>query len=102
MPGNGYVNFIKDLMKPESYAWTALDDHAASLLRPGFAERTLRAARAIAPTFASQCILSAATASVCLAVVLFVHSHVTENEMQRNLAGWEQLALETEQLGQIP
>jgi len=102
VPENGYVNFIKDLMKPESYAWTALDDHAASLLRPGFAERTLRAARAIAPTFASQCILSAATASVCLVVVFFVHSQVTANETQRNLAGWEQLALETEHLGQIP
>jgi len=89
-------------MKPESHAWKALDDHAASLLRPGFAERTLRAARVVAPTFFSQCILSAATASVCLAVVFFVHSEVTANEMERNLAGWEQLALETEHIGQIP
>jgi hypothetical protein len=89
-------------MKPESHAWSALDDYAASLLRPGFAERTLRAARAVAPTFFSQCILSAATASVCLLIVFLVHSHVTANEIERNLAGWEQLALETEHLGQIP
>jgi hypothetical protein len=89
-------------MKPESNAWSALNDHAASLLRPGFAERTLRAARAVAPTFFSQCILSAATASVCLLIVFAVHSRVTANETARNLAGWEQLAVETEQLGQIP
>jgi len=88
-------------MKPESYAWQALNDHATSLLRPGFAERTLRAARAVAPTFFSQCILSVATASVCFLVVSFVNTRVTENETARNLAGWEQLAVETETLGQI-
>ena len=89
-------------MKPESHAWMALDHHAASLLRPGFAERTLRAARAVAPTFVSQCLLSAATASVCLLIVFLVHTRVTSNETARNLAGWEQLALETERLVQIP
>lgn len=88
-------------MKPESYAWVALHDHAATLLRPGFAERTLRAARAVAPTFASQCLLSAATALVCLLVLFFVHARVTANETARNLAGWEQLAAEAEQLTQL-
>lgn len=89
-------------MKPESYAWNALDEYAATLLRPGFAERTLRAARAVAPTILSQCILSAVTASVCLLVLFLVHSHTSADELARNLAGWEQLAYETEQLGQIP
>jgi negative regulator of sigma E activity len=89
-------------MKPESHAWNALNDRAISLLRPGFTERTLRAARAVAPTFFSQCILSAVTASVCLLVVFLVHSRITANETARNLAGWEQLAAESEQLGQIP
>jgi len=89
-------------MKPEHHAWNALTDHAASLLRPGFAERTLRAARAVAPTFFSQCILSVATAATCLAVVAFVESRVAANETARNLAGWEQVALEAEQIGQIP
>jgi hypothetical protein len=89
-------------MKPESEAWSALNDYAASRLRPGFAERTLRAARAVAPTFFSQCVLSVATASVCLLVVFLVHSQITANETERNLAGWEQLALEAEHLGQIP
>lgn len=89
-------------MKPENDAWLALNDHAASLLRPGFAERTLRAARTVAPTFMSQCILSAVTASVCLGVVFAVHTRVTALETARNIAGWEQLAAETETLGQIP
>lgn len=85
-------------MKPETAAWTTLHDHAAALLRPGFAERTLRAARAVAPTFASQCLLSAATAAVCLLAIFAVHTHVTANETARNLAGWEEIALETERL----
>ena len=89
-------------MKPDSNAWSAHYDHAASLLRPGFAERTLRAARAVAPTFFSQCILSAVTASICLLVVFLVHSRITANETARNLADWERLAAESEQLGQIP
>lgn len=85
-------------MKPETDAWFALHEHATRALRPGFAERTLRAARAVAPTFASQCLLSAATAMVCLLVIFFVHARVTANETARNLAGWEQIAAETEQL----
>lgn len=85
-------------MKPESDAWIALHAHAAGLLRPGFAERTLHAARSLAPTFASQCLLSAATATVCLLTIFFVHSRVTANETARNLAGWEQIAAESEQI----
>lgn len=88
-------------MKPESYAWLALNEHAAALLRPGFAERTLRAAREIAPTFYSQCMLSAATAAVCLAALVFVHSRQAANETARNLAGWEAIAAEMERLGQV-
>lgn len=88
-------------MKPESEAWLALNGHAAALLRPGFAERTLRAARTIAPSIFSQCLLSAATAAVCLLVIFFVHTRVTENETARNLAGWQEIAFETEQVGQL-
>lgn len=88
-------------MKPESHAWIALNDHAASLLRPGFAERTLRAARAVAPTFFSQCLLSAATAMVCLVVIFFVHTRLTADETARNLAGWQELAAEADQLSQL-
>lgn len=89
-------------MKPESYAWHDLNDRAASLLRPGFAERTLRAARAVAPTLLSQCMLSAATAGVCLLVVFFVHTRQAQDEMARNIEGWRQLAAETERIGEAP
>ena len=85
-------------MKPESDAWFALDARATSLLRPGFAERTLRAARAVAPTFYSQCVLSAATATVCLLLIFFVHARITASETARNLAGWQEIIVETEQL----
>lgn len=88
-------------MKPESYAWLALQEHAATLVRPGFAERTLRAARDMAPTFVSQCVLSAATAAVCIAAIVFVHSRQTASETARNLAGWEAIAVEMERLGQV-
>jgi hypothetical protein len=88
-------------MKPETDAWLALNAHAASLLRPGFAERTLRAARAVAPTFLSQCLLSAATAAVCVVLILFVHARVTAIETARNLAGWQEIAVEANQLAQI-
>lgn len=113
-------------MKPESYAWQQLRDHAARQLRPGFASRVLRithgseteraawhrlqaeggaqlrpgfaqrvllAARAAAtPSFSSQFMLSAATASVCVLAVFLVHQRVTSDEDARNLAGWQQLA----------
>jgi hypothetical protein len=111
-------------MKPEDHAWRALNDHAASQLRggfadrvvrvahgprtetwreffqigarqlrPGFAERVLRAARAAAdmPSLGSQFALSAVTAAVCLAAVLFVHERNVQEADERNLAQWQHL-----------
>jgi hypothetical protein len=89
-------------MKPETHAWIGLHDHAASLLRPGFAERTLRAARVLAPTPFSQFVLSAATAAACLLVVFLAHQRSTQLETARNLAGWQEIAAETRNLGQLP
>jgi negative regulator of sigma E activity len=113
-------------MKPEEYAWRALNDHAATQLRggfadrvvraaqgpqaetwrallavgarqlrPGFAERVLRAARAAVemPSLASQFALSAVTAAVCLAAVVFVHQRNAEAADERNLAQWQQMVL---------
>jgi hypothetical protein len=62
-------------------------------LRPGFAERVLRAARAAAdmPSLASQFALSAVTAAACLAAVLFAHNHSVEQADARNLAEWRQI-----------
>lgn len=88
-------------MKPESYAWLALQQHAASRIRPGFAERTLRAAQDVAPTLASQVLLSLATATVCIVTVFAVHWHLTAAETARNLAGWQQFAAESQALVQF-
>lgn len=88
-------------MKPESDAWKALHDHAAAQLRPGFPQRTLEAARHVAPTLASQVLFSLATAAVCLTVVIAIDVHLNNKETARNLAGWQQIAAESQLLGQL-
>ena len=69
--------------------------HAASQLRPGFAERVLRAARVAAevPSLLSQLALSAATAAVCLAAVVLVQDRNALQNDERNLADWENIVL---------
>jgi hypothetical protein len=77
----------------ETAAWHRLQAQAGAQLRPGFAQRVLLAARAVAtPSFSSQFMLSAATASVCVLGVFLVHQRATSDEDARNLAGWQQLA----------
>jgi len=88
-------------MKPETDAWMALNDHAAAMLRPGFAQRTLHAARAVAPTFASQVLLSVATAAVCLTAICFVRARYAADETARNIAGWEEIAAESAKLAEL-
>lgn len=88
-------------MNPEKYAWMALEEHAANQLRPGFAQRTVAAARHVAPTLASQVLISLATAAVCLTAIYMVDTHLTNLETARNLAGWQQVAAEAEYLGQL-
>lgn len=77
---------------PES--WRMLQEHAALQLRPGFAERVLRAARNIpgVPSLLDQFAFSAATAAVCAVAVVWLHSHNTHLEDERNLASWQQIA----------
>eukprot|EP01031_Cornospumella_fuschlensis_P048365 gene48365-59229_t len=56
-------------MKTEPRAWAQLQRHAAAQIRPGFADRVVRAARAgaeAAPTLLSIFTLSAITAALCL------------------------------------
>ena len=89
-------------MKPESHAWTALRAHAATLLRPGFAERTLDAAREVAPTLFSQCVLSAATAAVCALVAFGLNQHLNNLEAERNLADWQAVAAQVDQISEVP
>lgn len=75
---------------PSPEAWRQLQAQGASRIRPGFVERVLRAARAAAetPSFGSQLALSAATAAVCLGVVLILHNRHIEAADARNLAEW--------------
>ncbi len=93
-------------MKPESHAWLHLQEHAAAQLRPGFAARTLRAARTpdglATPAILSQFAYSAAAATVCLLLVVFVHTRSAQAESARNLAHWEAIAAEAQNFAQLP
>ena len=87
----------------ERTAWLRLQAQAGAQLRPGFAQRVLLAARAAAaPSFSSQFLLSAATASVCVLAVFVVHHRATSNEDARNLAGWRQIAFEAQEFSTSP
>jgi negative regulator of sigma E activity len=82
-------------MKTEDQAWRDLRAHASAQLHTGFADRALRAARAAAemPSLSSQFALSAATAVVCLAAVVFVQDRTAQQADERNLADWERIVL---------
>src|SRR4051812_27785272 len=86
---------------PDAAAWNQLQEHAAAQLRMGFADRVLRAVRAELPTFSGQMALSAATVAVCLIAVIFMHERSNKLEDERNLAGWERLAVDVQDLGLI-
>lgn len=93
--GGGFADrVLRAAHGPQPETWHQLHVHATRQLRPGFAERVLRAARAAAdmPSLASQFALSAATAAVCLAAVLFMHNRSAEQADARNLAEWQQIA----------
>jgi hypothetical protein len=86
---------------PEAATWDQLRAHGAAQLRPGFAERVLRAARAVqagVPSLFSQFAVGAATAGICLLAVAYFHSRANRLEEERNLAGWQQLAAEVQDL----
>ncbi len=88
---------------PDAAAWRQLQAHASAQLRPGFAERVLRAARHLpgVPSLFGQLALGAGTAAVCLFGVVFMHSRTVRLEEQRNLAGWEQLAAEAQDVDNV-
>ena len=88
---------------PDAAAWQQLQSHASAQVRPGFAARVLRAARALpkaVPSLADQLVFGAATAAICLLAVVYLHSRNTRLETERNLAGWQQLADEADDLDQ--
>ena len=80
---------------PQAAAWQQLRTHATAQLRPGFAERVLRAAREIpgVPSLLDQFALSIGTAAVCALAVFFFQDQTSQREDERNLASWQQLAL---------
>lgn len=87
---------------PTESEWEQLRAHAAAQVRPGFAARVLRAARAlpVSMTLREQLTFGAATAAICLAVVVLLHPRNSNLENERNLAGWQQLANEADDLDQ--
>jgi hypothetical protein len=87
---------------PTPETWRQLHEAGAARLRPGFAERVLRAARQIpgVPSFLDQFAFSAATVAVCVLAVVAVHTVNVRLENERNLAGWERLADDAQDLEQ--
>ena len=88
---------------PGVVEWEQLRTHAAAQVRPGFAARVLRAARGLPSgmTLREQLTFGAATAAICLVAVLFLQTRNTSLENERNLAGWQQLANEADDLDQM-
>ena len=81
---------------PQAETWSALQAHAEAQLRPGFAERVLRVAREFpgVPSLLDQFALCVGTAVACIAATLFVHSRNIDLENEKNLASWQQIAME--------
>ena len=86
---------------PAAASWENLRAHGAAQLRPGFAERVLRAARSVQsgmPSLFGQFAVGAATAGICLLAVVYFHTRANRIEEERNLAGWQRLAAEVQDL----
>jgi hypothetical protein len=88
-------------MNTEDQAWMQLREHAASLIKPGFADRVLRATRARpAPLFVAQFAMCAATAALCVAAVAIYSSQLSSDENAQNLAGWNEITAQANDLEQ--
>ena len=90
---------------PQAETWNQLQAHAAAQLRPGFAERVLRAARQLPgnlPSLFDQFAFSIGTATVCVVAALYFHARSLELENERNLASWQQIAMEVQSLDSGP
>ena len=97
---NGFADrVLRAARGPQEATWSELNAVAARQLRPGFADRVLRAARAAAdmPSLASQLALSAVTAAVCVAAVIFIHQRNVNAADERNLAEWRQIVTVAEE-----
>jgi hypothetical protein len=90
---------------PESRAWRQLHQHAAAQLPADFADRVLRELRQTRPAssggarvFLHPFAVSAYTAALCFAVVVFLHTRSTEQTNERHLAQWHEVAMQTASL----
>ena len=83
---------------PTEASWQQLRSHGARQISPGFADRVLEAVRNLpgVPSLLDQFVFSVGTAAVCALAVFFIHSHQIENENERNLASWQQIAMAVE------
>jgi hypothetical protein len=100
---NGFADrVLRGANGPRPETWRQLQAEGASKLRIGFAERVLRAARQIpgVPSMLDQFAFSAATAAVCVFAVVAVHTVYVRVESERNLAGWQQLADDAQDIEQ--
>ena len=88
---------------PQPETWQQLQAQGAARLRPGFADRVLRADRQIpgVPPLLDQFALCAVTALLCVVAVIFVHARSVRQESERNIAGWEQLADDIQEIDQF-
>ena len=85
--------------EPESQAWQLLRDRASAQIRPGFAERVLRAARQIAgPSPFSQLAFGAATVALCLMAIVWFQDRQSQSQRQQSLAAWQQVSMATDDL----
>ena len=89
---------VRATQGPTDTAWQQLRAYAAGRIRPGFAERVLRATRALpgVPSLGGQLAFGAATAGLCLLGVVLFHARSNQQEEERNMAGWRQLAAEVQ------
>jgi hypothetical protein len=88
-------------MKPEERAWARLREHAASQITPGFADRVLRAARAVpSPLIVSHFAMCAATAALCMVAVALYHAQASGEENASSLASWNEIAAQASDLEQ--
>jgi hypothetical protein len=78
-----------------------LREHASSLIKPGFADRVIRAARTRpAPLFVAQFAMCAATAALCVAAVVIYGSGTSSDQNAQNLAGWNEISAQANDLEQ--
>ncbi len=88
--------------------WRQLETIGAASLRPGFADRVLRASRLADSSreephwLSSRLMLSAATAAVCFGLALFVRAQEVRTSHALYSADWQEISAQTANLDPSP